>query len=194
MSRTWDVAVLGATGAVGETIISILEERDFPVGTLYPLASSRSAGKTVMFRGKSHAIEDVANFDFSRVQIALFSAGGSVSAQFAPRAAEAGWGNVTLISSADEVPAGSVDVMALAPRLSTPALILWARRGNFPREHYEKLAGRMQDATVQEADTGHFVPMEDPELVVERVLAFSARSGSRDASSRPSPRPSKPRG
>jgi pimeloyl-ACP methyl ester carboxylesterase len=90
--------------------------------------------------------------------------------------------------------AGSVDVMALAHRLSTPALILWARRGNFPREHFENLAGRMQDATVQEADTGHFVPMEDPELVAERVLAFSARSGSRGASSRPSPRPSKPRG
>ncbi len=84
--------------------------------------------------------------------------------------------------------------MELAPRLSTPALILWARCGNFPREHFENLAGRMQDATVLEADTGHFVPMEDPELVAERVLAFSARSDSPGASTRPSPRPSRRRG
>ncbi len=90
--------------------------------------------------------------------------------------------------------AGSVDVMALAPRLSTPALILWARRGNFPREHFEDLAGRMQDATLLEADTGHFVPMEDPERVAEWVLAFGARSGGRGASSRPGPRPSRRRG
>ena len=53
MSKTYDVAVVGATGAVGEAMISILEEREFPVGVLYPLASSRSAGKTIMFNGAS---------------------------------------------------------------------------------------------------------------------------------------------
>jgi len=90
MSNVYDVAVVGATGAVGETMISILEERDFPVGTLYPLASSRSAGKTVMFRGKSIKITDLAEFDFSVVQIGLFSAGGSISEKFAPLAAAAG--------------------------------------------------------------------------------------------------------
>lgn len=90
MSNVYDVAVVGATGAVGETMISILEERDFPVGKLYPLASSRSAGKTVMFRGKSIKITDLAEFDFSAVQIGLFSAGGSISEKFAPIAAAAG--------------------------------------------------------------------------------------------------------
>jgi len=90
MSKTYDVAVVGATGAVGETMISILEERNFPVGTLYPLASSRSVGKTIMFKGKSIKIQNLADFDFSQVQIGLFSAGGSISAEFAPKAAEAG--------------------------------------------------------------------------------------------------------
>ncbi len=90
MSRTFDIAVVGATGAVGETMIAILEQRNFPVGRLYPLASSRSAGKTIRFRGQSVTIGDLAEFDFSRVQIGLFSAGGSVSAEYAPKAAEAG--------------------------------------------------------------------------------------------------------
>ncbi len=90
MSRTFDVAVVGATGAVGETMIAILEQRNFPVGKLYPLASSRSAGKTIRFRGQSVTIGDLAEFDFSRAQIGLFSAGGSVSAEYAPKAAEAG--------------------------------------------------------------------------------------------------------
>ncbi len=90
MSKTFDVAVVGATGAVGETIISILEERKFPVGTLYPLASARSAGSRVEFRGSYVKVQDLAQFDFSKVQIGLFSAGGDVSAIYAPKAAAAG--------------------------------------------------------------------------------------------------------
>lgn len=90
MTKLYDVAVVGATGAVGETMMEILEQRDFPVGNLYPLASSRSAGKTVVFKGKTHRIQDLADFDFSQVQIGLFSAGGSISAEFAPKAAAAG--------------------------------------------------------------------------------------------------------
>jgi len=90
MSNEYDVAVVGATGAVGEVMLSILEERDFPVRNLYPLASSRSAGKTVMFRGKSVTVADLAEFDFSQAQIGLFSAGGSISEKFAPIAAAAG--------------------------------------------------------------------------------------------------------
>src|SRR3990172_4109660 len=90
MTRLFDVAVVGATGAVGETMIAILEERNFPVGTLYPLASSRSAGTRIEFRGKHIRVEDLADFDFSKVQIGLFSAGGDVSAVYAPKAAAAG--------------------------------------------------------------------------------------------------------
>jgi aspartate-semialdehyde dehydrogenase len=90
MSRTFDVAVVGATGAVGEAMIEILEQRNFPVGTLYPLASARSAGKSIRFRGKSITVTDLAEFDFSKAQIGLFSAGGSISEEYAPIAAAAG--------------------------------------------------------------------------------------------------------
>ncbi len=90
MTDLYDVAVVGATGAVGETMISILEEREFPVRNLYALASARSAGKTVLFRGKPVRVTDLAEFDFSQAQIGLFSAGGSISAEFAPRAGAAG--------------------------------------------------------------------------------------------------------
>ncbi len=90
MTETYDVAVVGATGAVGEAMIAILEERDFPVGNLYPLASSRSAGSTIRFKGNSVKVSNLAEFDFSQAQIGLFSAGGSISEEFAPKAAAAG--------------------------------------------------------------------------------------------------------
>ena len=90
MSKTFDVAVVGATGAVGETMLAILEQRRFPVGKVYPLASERSAGETLRFNGKSLTIQNLAEFDFSQVQIGLFSAGGSISEEYAPKAAAAG--------------------------------------------------------------------------------------------------------
>ena len=90
MTKEVDVAVVGATGAVGEAMLEILEQRNFPIRNLYPLASSRSAGTTIRFKGKSLTIEDLAEFDFSKAQIGLFSAGGSVSAEYAPKAAAAG--------------------------------------------------------------------------------------------------------
>ena len=90
MSKTYDVAVVGATGAVGETMLSILAERNFPVGKVYALASERSAGKRIEFGRKTLVVEDLATFDFSKVQIGLFSPGGSVSAIYAPKAAAAG--------------------------------------------------------------------------------------------------------
>lgn len=90
MSKTYDVAVVGATGAVGETMIEILEQRNFPVGKVYALASERSAGKRIPFKGGSLVVEDLATFDFSKVQIGLFSPGASVSAEYAPKAAAAG--------------------------------------------------------------------------------------------------------
>jgi len=90
MNKVFDIAVVGATGAVGETMLRVLHERNFPVGQVYPLASSRSAGKRVDFGGKMLVVEDLDSFDFSKVQIGLFSAGGSISEKYAPRAAEAG--------------------------------------------------------------------------------------------------------
>lgn len=90
MSKTYNVAVLGVTGAVGETMMSILEQRDFPVGSVYPLASSRSAGRSVEFKGETLVVQDVAGFDWGLAQIGLFTAGASVSAHWAPIAAAAG--------------------------------------------------------------------------------------------------------
>ena len=90
MTLKIDIALVGATGAVGEAMIEILEQRHFPVGTLYPLASARSAGKTIRFRGKSVTVQDLAEFDFAKAQIGLFSAGGDISATYAPVAAAAG--------------------------------------------------------------------------------------------------------
>lgn len=90
MSLSVNVAVLGATGLVGKQMIECLEERKFPVNRLVPLASERSAGQEVNFRGESLTVENVADFDWSEVDMAFFSAGGSVSAHYAPIAAEAG--------------------------------------------------------------------------------------------------------
>lgn len=88
--KTVNVAIAGASGAVGEALIEILQEREFPVGELALLASPRSEGKRVQFNGKSVQIQRLDQFDFSNTQIALFSAGGSVSAEFAPKAAAQG--------------------------------------------------------------------------------------------------------
>ncbi len=90
MSKKYNVCILGATGAVGEAMLSILEQRNFPVGKIYPLASSRSAGSRVTFHGEEITVLDVEGFDFSQTRIGLFSAGGSVSAKYAPIAADAG--------------------------------------------------------------------------------------------------------
>lgn len=85
-----DVAVLGATGAVGTAMLEILAERKFPAGNVYALASERSAGKRVAYGDDELVVQDVADFDFSKVQIGLFSAGAKVSAVYAPKAAAAG--------------------------------------------------------------------------------------------------------
>jgi aspartate-semialdehyde dehydrogenase len=90
MAKQFDVAVVGATGAVGETMLEILAERGFPVGEVYALASERSAGKSVNFGKRRLTVQNLAEFDFNKAAIGLFSAGGSISAEFAPKAAEAG--------------------------------------------------------------------------------------------------------
>jgi len=90
MSKTFRVAVVGATGLVGDSMINILEERGFPVSELHALASNRSLGRRVKFHGAAIPVEELDGFDFSRADIGLFSAGAEVSAQFAPKAAAAG--------------------------------------------------------------------------------------------------------
>ena len=90
MSKLYNVAVVGATGAVGEAMLSILEERRFPIGEVYALASSKSVGKRIPFKGGSLKVEDLASFDFSKAQVGLFSPGAEVSEIYAPKAAAAG--------------------------------------------------------------------------------------------------------
>ena len=82
--KKFNIAVVGATGMVGESMISILEERAFPVEQLTPLASKRSLGQTVSFRSKDLEIIDLDNFDFKGIDFAFFSAGAAVSREFAP--------------------------------------------------------------------------------------------------------------
>jgi aspartate-semialdehyde dehydrogenase len=90
MSRQFNLAVVGATGAVGQVMLSILAERDFPIKSLRAVASARSAGKRVKFGREELVVENLEDFDFSGVEIGLFSPGAAVSAVHAPRAADAG--------------------------------------------------------------------------------------------------------
>jgi len=87
---SYKVAMVGATGAVGEALLAILAERDFPVSELVPLASERSAGEKLRFGGKDVTVQLLDTYDFDGVDIAFFSAGGAVSREHAPRAAAAG--------------------------------------------------------------------------------------------------------
>ena len=90
MSKLYNVAVVGATGAVGRTMLSIMEQRKCPVDNLYLLASERSAGEKITYNNKQYIVENLADFDFSKAQIGLFSPGASVSAVYAPKAGAAG--------------------------------------------------------------------------------------------------------
>ena len=125
MSKTYDVAVVGATGAVGETMMAILEQRNFPVGRLFPLASARSAGSTVTFRGEPVRVQNLAEFDFRQTSIGLFSAGGSVSAEYAPKAAAAGCvviDNTAHFRYDDDIP-------LVVPEVNPHAIGLYKNRG-----------------------------------------------------------------
>ena len=85
-AKTFHVAVVGATGAVGEQMLNTLEKREFPIGKLTLLSSKRSAGKKLVFKGEEFTVQEATPESFEGVDIALFSAGGSVSKQLAPEA------------------------------------------------------------------------------------------------------------
>jgi len=125
MSQGVNVAVVGATGAVGEAMIEILEQRNFPVKELFALASARSAGKTLRFRGKSVTVTDLAEFDFSQAQIGLFSAGGSISEEYAPRAAAAGCVVVDNTSHFRR----DADIPLVVPEVNPHAIAQYTQRG-----------------------------------------------------------------
>ncbi len=125
MSRVFDVAVVGATGAVGETMLSILAERKFPVGKLYALASERSVGKRLPFGEGYVKVENLEDFDFSKVQIGLFSPGASVSAVYAPKAAQAG---CVVIDNTSQFRYDE-DIPLIVPEVNPHALAQYTNRG-----------------------------------------------------------------
>jgi aspartate-semialdehyde dehydrogenase len=90
MAKKYNIAILGATGVVGKEMLKVLEERNFPVGKLLPLASQRTAGSAVTFRGKEYTVELAAENSFEGIDICLFSAGASISKKFAPFAVKSG--------------------------------------------------------------------------------------------------------
>lgn len=124
MSQPLDIAVIGATGSVGETLVQILEELEFPVGTLHLLASMESAGSSVMFAGKKVRVREVDSFDFSQVKLAFFAAGPAVSRSFASKAHAAGCSVIDLSGELEHavalVPEANPEQVA---GLSLPALI-----------------------------------------------------------------------
>ena len=119
MSKTaYNVAVVGATGAVGETMLKVLAERDFPIAQLHVLASERSAGGKVDFNGRQVVVQDLATFDPAGVDIALFSAGGSVSREYAPKFAAAG----AVVIDNSSVFRGDADVPLVVSEVNPEAL------------------------------------------------------------------------
>ncbi len=121
----YNVAVVGATGAVGEQIREVLEEREFPVGELRLLASERSAGQFLEFRGERHRVEILKEDSFEGIDIGLFSAGGSVSAKFAPVAASAGAvvvDNTAYFRMDPEIP-------LVVPEVNAKDIALYKKRG-----------------------------------------------------------------
>jgi aspartate-semialdehyde dehydrogenase len=125
MTKKYDVAVVGATGVVGESMLEILAERKFPVGNVYALASERSVGKKVDFGNRELVVDDLAAFDFSQAQIGLFSAGGSISEEFAPKAAAAGCvviDNTSHFRYDDDIP-------LVVPEVNADAIANYVNRG-----------------------------------------------------------------
>lgn len=123
--KTFNVAVVGATGLVGGEMIRILEERNFPVKNLKLLASERSLGKTLTFRGKEYPVEVLDENSFEGVEIGLFSAGGSISEKFAPIAAQAGCVVIDNTSAFRMDP----DCPLVVPEVNPEAIAQYTRKG-----------------------------------------------------------------
>ncbi len=123
--KKYNVAVVGATGVVGETMLSILAERDFPVENVFALASDRSSGKRVEFAGEYLTVQNLADFDFSKADIGLFSAGAGISKEYAPLAAEAGCvvvDNTSQFRYEDDIP-------LVVPEVNPESILFYKNRG-----------------------------------------------------------------
>lgn len=122
---SWNVAIVGATGAVGNAMIKILEERNFPVGNLSLLASERSVGKIMRYKEQDIPVKTLTEDSFQGVQIGLFSAGGSVSERFAPIASQAGCVVIDNTSAFRMVP----EIPLVVPEVNPEAIKMYTKRG-----------------------------------------------------------------
>ncbi len=125
--RKYNVAVVGATGAVGEELFRVLDEVDFPINTLLPLASARSAGSEIEYKDKNYKVVELTEgvFEEYEIDIAFFSAGGSISARFAPYAAEAG---AVVIDNTSHFRMEE-DIPLVVPECNSDDITLWKNRG-----------------------------------------------------------------
>ncbi|UKE46047.1 MULTISPECIES: aspartate-semialdehyde dehydrogenase [Xanthomonas translucens group] len=180
-SRRFNVAVVGATGAVGETMLSILAERDFPIATLYPLASERSAGGQIEFKGQKVTVLDLATFDPTGVDIALFSAGGGISKEYAPKFAAAGAvviDNSSAFRYDDDVPlvVSEVNPEALKQRprgiIANPNCSTMQMLVALAPLHREYNIERINVATYQSVSGGGRSGMEELGKQTAQLLAF----------------------
>lgn len=124
MSDGWNIAILGATGAVGGALLELLAERQFPVGELYALSSERSAGEVLRYEGKSVRVSDAAEFDWTQVQLAFFVAGREASARYADEAANAG----CLVIDSSDLFALEPDVPLVVPDVNPQVLADYRNR------------------------------------------------------------------
>lgn len=125
--KKFNVAVVGATGAVGEEIFKILEERNFPINKLVPLASARSVGREITYKDEAYKVKELTHsvFEEEEIEIAFFSAGGSVSAEFAPSAARAG---AVVIDNTSHFRMQK-DVPLVVPEVNPQDIALWEKAG-----------------------------------------------------------------
>ncbi len=165
MAKKYNVAVVGANGAVGEEILTILQEIDFPINKLVPLASARSVGKTVSFDGKDISIIELTNdvFEKEEIEIALFSAGGSVSAEFAPDAVKAG---AVVIDNTSHFRMNE-DVPLVVPEVNPEDIAKWKQTG---------VIANPNCSTIQMVQT--LKPLDDAyDLLRVDVSTYQATSG-----------------
>ncbi|MFT0518399.1 aspartate-semialdehyde dehydrogenase [Pseudomonas faucium] len=165
MTQPLDIAVVGATGSVGETLVQILEELQFPVATLHLLASMESAGSSVMFAGKKIKVREVDSFDFSQVKLAFFAASPAVSRSFASKAEQTGCTIIDLSGGLDdalavvpEANAARIANLQLPARLASPssaavalAVALAPLKGQLAIERVQVMAALAVSAQGREA-------------------------------------------
>ena len=125
MSNTLDIAVVGATSLVGETLVELLEQRDFPLGELFLLDEGEAVGKRISFKGTNVPVQDIVGFDFSKAGLALFTAGEEVALEFVPQAVTAGCVVI------DDSPAyrDQADIPLVIPEINPQVIAAYAPRG-----------------------------------------------------------------